>query len=66
MQKAYLEKHHPGLYTRLILSGKLDSHLAETDRVCRNRMERIISQMDEAEGINEQLKASDQLGWISG
>ena len=66
MRKAYLEKHHPGLYTRLILSGKLDSHLAETDRVCRNRMERIISRMAEAEGINEQLKASDQLGWISG
>lgn len=55
----------PGLYTRLILSGKLYEHLAETDQVCRDRMERMIAQMAEAEGINEKLKASDQLGWIS-
>jgi hypothetical protein len=65
MRKAYLEEHRPGLYTRLILSGKLYSHLLETDLACRDRMERMISRMAEAEGINEQLKASDQLGWIS-
>lgn len=65
MRKAYLEEHLPGLYTRLILSGKLYEHLAETDQVCRGRMEQMIAQMAEAEGINEKLKASDQLGWIS-
>ena len=65
MRKAYLEEHRPGLYTRLILFGKLYEHLAETDQVCRDRMKRMIAQMAEAEGINEKLKASDQLGWIS-
>ena len=65
MRKAYLEEHHPGMYERLILSGKLYDHLAETDQVCRDRMEQIIGQMAEAEGINEQLKASDQLRWVS-
>lgn len=65
MRKTYLEEHRPGLYTRLILSGKLYEHLAETDQVCRGRMKRMIAQMAEAEGINEKLKASDQLGWIS-
>ena len=62
MRKAYLEEHRPGLYTRLILSGKLYDHLAETDQVCRDRMKRMIVQMAEAEGINEKLKASDQFG----
>ena len=65
MRKAYLEEHRPGLYTRLILSGKLYDHLAETDQVCRDHMKRMIAQLAEAEGINEQLKVSDQLGWIS-
>ena len=65
MRKAYLEEHRPGLYTRLILSGMLYEQLAETDQVCRDRMKRMIAQMAEAEGINEKLKASDQLGWIS-
>ena len=65
MRRVYLEKYRPGLYERLILSGKLYEHLAETDQVCQDRMERMISWMAEAEGINEQLKASDQLGWVS-
>jgi len=65
MRKAYLEEHRPVLYTRLILSGKLYEQLAETDQVCQDRMKRMIAQMAEAEGINEKLKASDQLGWIS-
>ena len=65
MRMKYLKEHRPGLYERLLLSGKLYDHLAETDQVCRDRMERMIAQMAEAEGINEKLKASDQLGWIS-
>ena len=65
MCKAYLEEHRPGLYTRLVLSSKLYEHLAETDQVCRDRMERMIALMAGAEGINEKLKACDQLGWIS-
>lgn len=28
-------------------------------------MERIISRMTEAEGVDEGLKASDQMGWVS-
>ncbi len=65
MRKAYLENHRPGMYERLILSGNLYDHLAETDQICRDRMERMIGRMAEAEGVNEQLKASDQLGWVS-
>ena len=64
MRLDYLREHRPWLYTRLILSGKLYDHLAEIDQTCRDRMERIINQMAEAEGVDEQLKASDQLGWI--
>ena len=65
MRKAYLEEHRPGLYTRLILSGKLYKHLAEIDTCCSDRMDRMIRQMADTEGINEKLKASDHLGWIS-
>ena len=65
MRKAYLEEHDPGLYERLILSGKLYKHLVEIDACCSDRMNRLIRQMAETEGINEKLKASDQFGWIS-
>ena len=65
MRNAYLEEHRPGLYTRLILSGKLYEHLAEIDACCIARMDRMIRQRTETEEVNEKLKASDQLGWIS-
>lgn len=64
MRKAYLEEHRPGLYTRLILSGKLYEHLAEIDAYCSGRMERMICQMADTEGISEELKASNQLDWV--
>lgn len=42
MRKTYLEKHRPGLYERLILSGKLYEHLAEIDTCCADRMDRML------------------------
>lgn len=64
MRKAYLEEHHPGLYTRLLLSGKLMEHLREVDTAARVRLERIIECMAKAEGVNEKLKARDPLAWV--
>ena len=65
MRHTYLREHRPDLYQHLILSGRLRAHLLDTDQTCRKRKERIISHMVEAEGVDERLKASDQLGWIS-
>ncbi len=59
-----LQEHRPGLYTRLILSDKLYEHLAEMHQTRRRRMEQIISQMAQAEDIDEILKAKDQMAWI--
>lgn len=64
MRKTYLQEHRPGLYTRLVLSGKLYKHLAEIDACCSDRMDQMIRQIAETEGINEKLKDSAQLGWI--
>ena len=64
MRHAYLQEQCPGLYQQLVLSGRLRAHLLEIDQTCRDRMKRITSRMAEAEGVDERLKASDQLGWI--
>jgi hypothetical protein len=60
----YLQEHRPGLYTRLILSGKLYVHLAEIDQTSRRQMEQIISQIAQTEGVDEKLKAKDQMAWV--
>ena len=64
MRQAYLEEHRPGLYERLLLSGKLYEHLAEIDACCAERMDRIVRRMADAEGVTEDLKARDQIAWV--
>ena len=64
MRQAYLKEHHPGLYSRLILSGKLYEHLAEVERACQERLETMIPQMVKQQGVTEKLKARDQLSWV--
>ena len=64
MRLNYLREHRPGLYTRLILSGKLYEHLAEIEQTSRQRMEQIIPRMARAEGVDEKLKAKDQIAWV--
>ena len=64
MREAYLKEYRPGLYTRLILSGKLHEHLAEVERICNERLDIMIPQMADAQGVTEALKVQDQLGWV--
>ncbi len=62
--KQYLEGNRPGLYTRLILSGKLYSVLHDLDCQAQERCELIICQMKASEGITESLKAENQMEWV--
>lgn len=64
MRKAYIEVHRPGLYERLLLSGKLYEHLSDIDTCCAERMDRMVRKMAEAEDTTEDLKARNQLTWV--
>ena len=52
------------LHTTLLLSGKLNSHLAEIDQRASEMFDFLIKQLVEKEGITEQLKATDQMAWV--
>ena len=64
MRLVYLKEHRPGLYTRLILSGTLDSHLADVNEQAETRFDTILSGYKRLYGISEQLKAEDQMRWV--
>ena len=64
LRKRYLKEHKRGLYTSLLLTGKLDAHLAEIDRVCNKRVELIANQLSTREGVTEALKSADQMEWV--
>jgi hypothetical protein len=64
MRKRYLKEHRPVLYTNLLVTGKLDRHLAEIDKACEDRMELLTQQMAKQEGVTEELKPIDQMEWV--
>ena len=64
MHKAYLQEHRPGQYNELLLSGKLWTYLADLNEQAADRLAYIISQMQAAEGVTEELKDRDQLAWV--
>lgn len=64
MHKDYLEQYHPALCNELILSGKLCTYLEDLNEQAQNRLDCIITQMKDAEGITEELKSQDQMSWV--
>ena len=60
----YIKEHRKALYTTLLISGKLNSHLAEIDNRATEMFDQLFKQLAEKEDITEQLKAQDQLAWV--
>lgn len=60
----YLREHRPIIYSDLVLSGKLFNYLADIDTQVGNKLDLLVTQLAEKEGINESLKAQDQLAWV--
>lgn len=63
LRKSYLREWNSSLYIALMQEGKLNKHLNEIDDIAHKQLERIMRQMMEKQGIDEALKARDQLGW---
>ena len=62
LRKSFLKEHKPDLYQSMLLTGKLDVHLAEIDRVAQSRMELIVEQMLRS---NPAPGKEDQLSWVA-
>ena len=63
-RRQYLREHRKALYNALLLSGKLDSHLADINQQAEDMFSQLVKQMAEQEGITEQLKAKNQMEWV--
>ena len=65
LRRHYLEENRPGLYTRLMLSGKLMEHLQEIEQTAQNRLERLMILLPKQNGVTEELKATNQMAWVA-
>ena len=64
MRLRHMKEHRKVLYNTLLLDGELVKHLNEVDDTANQRMELLTRQMQERQGVNEALKARDQMAWV--
>lgn len=62
--KRYLKEYKNVTYTTLLISGKLNSYLVDINEQAQERLETLIEQMKQAQGVTEQLKAENAFEWI--
>ncbi len=63
-RRRYLQEHKRPLYNAMLLSDKLDNHLAEIDQQAEQMFFQLVKQLTKQEGVTEQLKAEVQIEWV--
>ena len=59
-----MKEYRRNIYLDLMMSGRLNSYLADIEEQAQERFERIVEQMKQAQGITEQLKADNAWEWV--
>ena len=61
MRRRYLREYRDGIYTGMLLTGKLDEHLKEIGDTAQEMFDQLVEQMKKAEGVTERLKTENQM-----
>lgn len=64
LRRTYLKEHRPAKYSLYMLEDRLTAHLNAVDDEAKERMETLVSQMMDKQGITEELKVRDQMAWV--
>ena len=62
---AYIKEHKKFLFNQLVLSWKLNSHLADINEQVTEMLDRLTEQMAKNEGVTEKLKEENQMLWVA-
>ena len=61
MRRDFLKNHRSGIYSGMILEGTLKEHCLTIQHQAEERMDVLIKQMAQTQGVDERMKASDQM-----
>lgn len=64
IHREYLKENNPALFNDLVLSCQLWTYLADINEQAQERLQVIISQMQKAESVTEEMKENEQWEWI--
>ena len=63
--RTYLQKHKREVYKTFQSKGILDEHIAEINQQAEEMFDRLVEQIAMRQGVTEQLKADNQMAWVS-
>lgn len=61
----FLKSYRKSTYNKLKFEGKINNHLYNINSQAEDMFNVLIEQFKKSEGITEQLKAQDQMLWVS-
>ena len=64
LRRNYLKDYKKALYSQLMLTGKLWTHLADLNEICVERRDQMMDRLMETESVTEELKGRNQMEWI--
>ena len=64
MHGNYLKKNNRTAYNELLFSGRLNQYLAEIGEQAEKMFSLLTAQYVATENVTEEMKASDQMGWV--
>lgn len=65
MHAKFIKKNRPCFYSIKMLNGTWLAYLEEIDTSEKEMVDRLIKDMTVKQGITEELKAKDQMAWVS-
>lgn len=64
LRRSYLKDHRGGIYSGMMLEGTLKTHCLTVQEQTEAMLDTIMDCLARSEGINERLKAEDQMAWV--
>ena len=64
LYERYLQEKHPREYVRLIWADELSALLESVQKECEERVEVLVREMAEVEGVDEEMKENEQMEWV--
>ena len=65
MYAKFIKENRPCFYTAKMIDGTWLAYLSEIDASAKEMVDRLIRELVAKQGVSEELKANDQIAWVS-
>ena len=65
IRRDFLKNHRGGIYSGMLLTGELKAYCLMIQEQADERMDFLTEQMAKSQGVDENMKRTDQMKWVS-